>query len=145
MAGRRWVLKVLKFSYVEVLQLEVVVAHSWVVWTLPGSKIVVRALGKVRRGVGKCSGDFTQLYRFHVIVDQIKILRSLRGGEGPLPLFRTLCLGSAVKRFVVSDIEGVAELFVRHGPLASWVWWLVGMDIGIVPPPMVDIGIVCVC
>ena len=38
-----------------------------------------------------------------------------------------------VKRFVVSDIEGVAELFVRHGPLASWVWWLVGMGIGIVP------------
>ena len=131
-AGRRWGLKGLKFSYVEVLQLEVVVAHSLVVWTLPGSKIVIRALGKVRRWVGKCSGDFTQLYRFHVIVDQIKILRSLRGGEGPSPLFRTLCHGFVDKRFVVSDIEGVAKQFVRHSPHASMVWWLVGMGIGIV-------------
>ena len=62
----------LKFSHVKILQSEVVVAHSRVVWTLPGSKIVVRALGKVRRWVGKCSSDFTQPYHFHFIVDQKK-------------------------------------------------------------------------
>ena len=50
-AGRRWVLKGLKFSYVEILQLEVVVAHSWVVWILPGSKLVISVCAKCDAGL----------------------------------------------------------------------------------------------
>ena len=61
-------------------------AHSWVVWTLPVSKIVVRALSRERRWECGYSGDFTKPCLFHAIVDQMKILRSSRGGEGPSPL-----------------------------------------------------------
>ena len=131
-AGCRWRLKGLKISFSEACSSEVVVAHSWVVWTLPVSKIVVRALRRERRWECGCSGDFTKPCLFYVIVDQIKILRSLRGGEGPSPLFRTLCRGFVAKRYVVFDIEYVAKQFGGHGLHVSGVRWLVGMGIGIV-------------
>ena len=107
-------------------------AHSWVVWTLPVSKIVVRAQSRERRWECRCSGDFTKPCLFHVIVDQMKILRSSRGGEGPSPLFRTLCRGFVDKRYVVFDIEFVAKQFGGHGLHVSGVRLLVGMGIGIV-------------
>ena len=114
------------------VSLEVVVAYSWVVWTLPVSKIVVRMLGKVRRWECRCSGDFTNPYLFHVIVDQIKFLRSLREGEGPSPLFRTLCCGFVGKRYVVFDIGFVAKQFGGRGLHVSGLRLLAGMGAGIV-------------
>ena len=57
--------------------------------------------------------------------------RPLRGGEGPSLMFRSLCHGFVDKRFVASDIEGVAKQFGGHGPQFSGVWWLTGMGIGI--------------
>ena len=131
-AGCLWRLKGLKISYAEVCHLEVVVAHSWVVWTLPVSKTVVRALSRERRWECRCSGDFTKPCLFHVIVDQMKILRSSRGGEGPSPLFPTLCGGFVDKRHVVFNIEFVAKQFGGHGLHVAGVRLLVGMGISIV-------------
>ena len=109
-AGCFWMLRELEISCAKICHLKVDMDHSWVDWTLPVSKTDVRALGKVRRWECVCSGDFSKPCPFHAIVDQLKILRSLHGGEDSSPLFPTLNGGFVDKRHVVTSIEFVAKL-----------------------------------
>ena len=110
-------------------------------WGLVGPRNLLVAGCRWRLKGGKfsytdaCSPKVVVVYSWvlwTLLVDQVKILWSLREGESPSPLFRTLCCGFVGKWYVVFDIECVAKQFGGRGLRGFGVRLLADMGAGIV-------------